>query len=297
MRKLLFSFFVLFSVSAFSQPDDRPERPYNRPLIGTRLIPGHPLAEKMFGAWLFNERGGSRIYDSVSGASATTVDQTFMDSWNHQFGRGLLPEFTAATDREFILDDSNYNVPDITKGFTVVAFAYVDNWNQRRIISKSIVGTNAADHRWMLGIVTSSGNKARIRVRSGGTTRTLVGTRNLQLGQWIQFSLEYDQENIHITTIEEDGFFNRDETVAGGDLVSDGNPCHIGHQPGGDTTTNWDGQIEYIYLYNRYLSDEELKELHRDPYQMWQEPFLGRMLKIAAAAAAVDRRRFIISND
>jgi len=282
-------FFFLFSTSVLSQTIDSPELPYNRPMLGARLIPGHPLAEKMFGAWLFNERGGSRIYDNVYGISATTTNQTLMDSWSHIFGRELLPEFSGVSGRYYALlagtGEPDYNIPDITKGLTIVAFVYVDTWDQRRIISKSADGTAESDHRWMLGLITSSGNKARIRLKTGGTTQTLVGTVNLTAQRWNQFSLRYDRATMYMTCIEEDGNFVVDSQSATGDLTSDGEACFIGGQPGGGNETEFDGQIEYIYLYNRFLSDEELRELHRDPYQLWQQPLYDVRLQVSAAVA------------
>lgn len=42
---------------------------------------------------------------------------------------------------------------------------------------------------------------------------------------------------------------------------------------GNGTNDSWDGQIEYVYIYNRALSTSEIQKLYENPFQMFEPVF------------------------
>lgn len=64
-----------------------------------------------------------------------------------------------------------------------------------------------------------------------------------------------------------------------------------------DLDETFKGALSDIRIYNRYLTPEEIWSLYVYSYAIFEKPLYGRMLAAAAVAAAVERRRFIITND
>jgi len=68
-------------------------------------------------------------------------------------------------------------------------------------------------------------------------------------------------------------------------FVSDSQPVGIG---GTYEVSNyyycWNGRIEYVYIYNRALSAEEIKWLHREPFAIFARPVSPASIHVPAAA-------------
>ncbi len=293
MRKILSTFLLCFVGISFAQ-----EASF-RPLISTDLNRLHPHARGLFAGWLMNEGNGNKFIDFTGNGfhASRPVDLDANMFWQvHERGYGI--KFSAGTGSRFFEVEPGIanliNVPDVTAGLTIVASVFIDSWDERRIISKSSAGSAENDHKWMLGAISSTGNKYRARIETGGSTTTLVSDDNYNLNTWMQVSVVYDNSNIILRIIEEHGSVSRKSTAATGVLASTTNDCLIGGHPGfpDDDGKVWSGNMEYIYLYNRPLTESELIEIDRDPYAMFRQPLYARILKSTAVAAA--RRRAII---
>jgi hypothetical protein len=124
-----------------------------------------------------NDQSGNGHHGAISGASWTPGR------------RGSALHFDGVDDH---LDVSSLSSASpelsVTAWFKAESFAVVD----MRLISKS-TGTQPRDHDFMVSTINVGGERRlRLRLRSDGTTRTLIGSRALQTGEWIHVALTYD---------------------------------------------------------------------------------------------------------
>ena len=133
--------------------------------------------------------------------------------------------------------------------------------NDGRIVSKA-TGMAEQDHFWMLSTIQSGSNmRLRLRIRTGGTTTTLIaGSGNLSPGVWTHAVAVYDGTNM---VLYKDGV-EVGRTGKSGTL--DTNPATsvwIGDNPGPDRKP-FDGAIDEVRIYNCTLSADEVVEVMND---------------------------------
>jgi len=125
-----------------------------------------------------------------------------------------------------------------------------------RIISKAN-GTAEQDHDFMVStIVSGSNTRLRFRLRTSGTTHTLIASSgNLAENEWIHVAAVYDGSNM---ILHKDGVQVGSMSKTGPIDVSS-NSIWIGQNPGG--AKPWNGRIDDVRIYDRALIAEEAEKL------------------------------------
>ena len=151
-------------------------------------------------------------------------------------------------------------------GLTLAAWFKADSFistsADNRIISKS-TGTSTQNHYWMLSTINSDGVKLRFRLKTDGTTTTLIASSgNIAVGKWVHAVATYDGSNMRLyQNGVEVGSTAKTGTISTNNAVS----VNIGRSP--DGSKEWSGIIDDVRVYNRALSEEEIQALISIPVE------------------------------
>ncbi len=234
-----------------------------KPVLGTQLQLGHPLASGIVGYWLMNEGAGSTANDlSGNGKTGALIADA---SW-------VPGKFGPAASLDGVGDriECGPVIPGGSSALSVAVWAR----NNRALPS----GANEA----VLEMANSGGNKVlSLWMRVNGKFNFRVYNSAIATGE-AQGATIFDDNDWHFIVGTWDGALVRifidaiseDASPAAltGVTIASPDDLKIGGQPvGGAGTTDWDGDISHVQIYNRALSATEIAELYRDPFAMFQQ--------------------------
>lgn len=252
--------------------------PYQKPPTGVFVDRAHPMAQEMIGAWLFNEGAGTTAHDSSqygNHGAATGVTWGRDNSGNAGLSFGgsayiIIPNMVGIT----------LGGRAACSGFAYVRRAATGTAHQ--LFATSITGTSAK--------VSSSVNASNV-VAAGGRADTTdvfqqeVGTVAItSTTRWWTFgwTVNVGEDNVRMYV---DG---REEATAGTAawtrttwLANVGTRATIGAAPA--LSSGWNGDISFLYHWNRLLGPEEMLALHRDPFCMYRQPLRRRTFLLIEA--------------
>lgn len=243
-----------------------------KPVLGSQLELGHPLATGLVGLWLMNEGSGGKVFDlSGNNNDGTFVADTFWTAG--KFGSALSFDGTG----DYV--DTGITGIDPRNSYTIVFWI---NW--RALDANQTIGCrNGGGDRFYIGIDTT-----RAFFGAGGTFKSAVA-HGMSAGVWYQVALVIDGTNAlyYVNGILKDSF-----TYVGAAAIT--NSFHIGDM-GGSAGNETNGLISHTLLYNRALTVSEIALLsikpfimfERDPIELW----VGSIGVVAAGIVVLRRRR------
>ena len=201
-------------------------------------------------AYSFAEGSGNSVADASGNHNPGTIA-----------GAGWTPQgkFDTALSFDGVNDYVNLGGLDSDgTGLTLAAWIKPTSFavEDARILSKA-TGTAEADHYWMLGTTESNGSKLRFRLKTNGTTATLVASSGaLTPGVWTHVSATYDgqfmrlyKDGIEVGALAKTGAVDRNATI----------PVWVGSNPPEATSKPFHGVIDEVKIYTRALSASELQ--------------------------------------
>jgi len=232
---------------------------------------------------------GVALHDITRKRPGTITGVTPDVAWTTAVSSAKVPGFSIllggaspASGDNIELDNSDTNLtPHLTIAIWIYPIAFDASAQDNRAISKSLDGTAASAHRWMVGGINSGTNSPnwRLRLKAGeGLTDTKVwdgsGINDLPVtGEWNFVAMTYDGTNMTAYAASEISFpsLHQDTAVhaVGGDVdTSTSARVIIGAQPNTSPTVTqeWDGYIGPIYLYNRALTVSQIQLILDDPF-------------------------------
>lgn len=222
-----------------------------KPVLGSRLQLGHPLARGLVGCWLFNEGTGNKVAD-LSGNKNDGMFQGTSPSWSAgKFGSTVL---LPGTD-EYIEVDAHANSRN-----AITVSAWVKN--------------NTAT--WAAPGVIVSKRSAYILYPTSGQTKieficyidTVYSTSGSyvvpDITIWHNYVGTFDGTTIKIYV---DGILRNSADVPG-IIDADAGVLCIGRDDGLARYLN--GLISDVAICNRALSVADIQSLYRDPFQMFE---------------------------
>lgn len=234
---------------------------------------GHPLGQGLIAAHTIHEGSGLVLVDGSGygnhGAfGAGGAAPTWM---NGSFGRAL------SFDGGDSVNCGSAPAMTLTKALTIAAGVTT---NSVAVGIGREIAVKSGGYFW-LGMGT---DKARFLVFTGGND-TLDGATTMTTAR--DYSIAGTWSSVDNTQrLYMDGVLDASQSTTGDISDSSGAAWLIG----GDSLVNWNGTISYVYLYNRVLSQLEIAQLHRDPFQMFRHR--RRTLSAAAAVASASRLVF-----
>jgi len=230
-----------------------------KPVFGAEVLNGS-LATGMVGAYLFNKGSGDFATD-VEGSSgnATTVTPPMANTWSTPSAPDLTAlDFTGSI--ADVLDLASIAIANSSVGYSIAGKIIPDLVNNNTIISFS----DSAESSYQDSIrINASANfeawSRRIAVagQAQGTTTVVADTP-------ISFGAAFT--SLSSRSIYTNGTDKQTETTAVGLVTFD--QIYIGALSDSTPSLPFNGEIVYLYIWDRVLSDAEFLSVHNDPYQM-----------------------------
>ncbi len=225
-----------------------------KPVLGSQLELGHPLATGLVGLWLFNEGSGGQVFDlSGYGNAGTLVADTH---WVPGiFGPAL--DFDGTGDYVDCGTKLGNLLGSANKGVTVNIWMHTDQ-----------VGDN--DGIFTISSFDGSHGKLQLMIQGGILYFRVNGTA----GSVSQSFL--DESSYHMITAVVDGTKNIlykdgiywDSTAYSTAIDFTGLSAIIGGYFSNGFC--YDGRIDNVQVYNRAINPSEVALLHREPFAMFE---------------------------
>ena len=251
--------------------------PLLKPPRGTRLNRSHPLARGLVGAWLMNEGGGDKIFDSSRRNNPGTL---YSIDWapgihGHALKSDAITDYT---------DLGNIGVIDYATEMTVITkFMLTLTSSQSDIF---MIGTRAASQplNFYFNVSITNHFAALITDNAGHTTGVKLSSFIPVANVWYHIALVFKGDidtRLYINSIEDTGgsFPNSNPTVSD---IKSGSTYTIGADSG-HTSYGARALFDHALLYRRALSADEIAWLYRQPFAMFERALGGELLYTLAA--------------
>ena len=243
----------------------------NKPPLGVRPIPGHPLAQGLVGCWLLNKGSGDLANDSVdrnigilTGGATRSVTQ-----------QGPAVNFAADAQHVKVLRHPSIEPPT---NVTVAVLARITTFADYQDYLVSYIKTGTGDNdSWAI-----YGNLGgQFYYDSGGTAyRSPASTVNLADGKWHWIVGVLDASYVRLYV---DGLEQGSGTVRGGNISYSGTGAlYLGDYNGTDYGTLAD--LAVVYIWSRGLTASEVVTVSAQPFSMFGTPDLATMYYSIPAA-------------
>lgn len=206
--------------------------------------------------YTFQEGTGNTVADVTGTHTAGSISSA---SWISSGKYGNALSFNGST--SYV----NLGTFDITgQALTISAWIKADSFASNvdpRILSKA-TGSAEADHYFMLGSTPSNGNKLRFRLKTNGTTKTLIASSgDLPVGQWVHAAATYDgsmmrlyKDGVEVGSVAMSGSISSSGTV----------PVWVGRNP--DGINAFHGAIDELRIYSKALTPTEIQNDMNTPF-------------------------------
>lgn len=240
--------------------------PWQKPFRSMHINKVHPLARGLVGCWVMNEGTGDAVFD-LSGNSndgVLTNNARWVTTEN-----GIGTEFPTDNGSDRInveaitSNDPLSGVPsgEISIAVNVYVVSGSLNNDYPRIFDKSD-GPNCSNG-WMVFWDDSLTNQ-RIGVQAN-TTELEFWSSDITRPAWysVVVTLKSGNNRIYINGIED---VHNTDTFTFPSTTTNAAIGNWNHA----TDRQWNGYINYVYVYDRIISAEEVVYIHREPYAMFQ---------------------------
>ena len=227
-----------------------------KPVLGSQIQLGHPLANGLVGCWLMNEGGGDIVQD-LSGNGNKGI-----------FGSGAAsPIWVPGKSGHAIRFDGGDQV-NVATPPTFLETTILMRFKINTLANDGLLGRFNGD---------SGGNESNIYYDSDGwiivswynttnTQNTITANQNRTAGKWYDMAVTIKDGEQHIYV---DGVLKNSDTDAG--VIRSGVAgMWIGRAYTGGPCI---ADIEYVYIFNRTLSAGEIQDLYVNPFAIIQPTF------------------------
>lgn len=228
---------------------------YQKPYRGIQLNRSHPLSRGLVGAWVMNEGSGDIIHDLSGNGRTSTLTGNSGFSW---VPGGI--NFADGSDEYFTITPGI----NLTGAFTVATrfTAYVDYY-------PAFCGGGTGSYlrvnsNWNMGVI-------RFKTETGFQLINTTPPTEGVAANWV-----FARNGSGVTSCYLDGVDDSTGNTQTGTFSIDkiGTSYSIHY---------WDGDIEYLYVYNRTLTPSEIAWLHREPYAMFEQKLAPAMFYLPTA--------------
>jgi hypothetical protein len=212
------------------------------------------LAEGLVGFWPFAEGTGATTIDASGHGHTGTLSAP---EWTPSGRIGAALAFDGADD---VVSTGAWDVTG--SELTIALWLNADSFgiSDARLVSKATSSAEQA-HTWMVSTINSGGIKLRFRLKTAGTTHTLIATAGgLVAGEWIHVAAVYDGTTM---TLFQDGVPVGSMSKTGSITEAPSVDVSIGRNPDGYGA--FDGRLDEVRIYDRALTQEEIALLSEGP--------------------------------
>jgi hypothetical protein len=221
--------------------------------VAVTVAPAATTTGGLVSHWRLDESSGVTATDTAGPRPGTLADGA---KWSTgKKGGGVLLD---GVDDYIALPD--FDVPG--SALTIAAWVKSSSFptsSDQRFISKA-TSTAEQDHYWMLGQTISGQSRLRFRLKTNGTTTTLIASSgDLPLDTWYHATATYDGANmrLYLNGVEVGSTTKSGAMTSGADV-----PVEIGRNPDGSNFMH--GVIDDVRIYNRALTPAEVSNIVAD---------------------------------
>jgi len=253
--------------------------PLFKPIRAIQINWTHPLARGLAGCWLMNEATGEMVADCGPRRNNGSFHySTASPAWKPA-KHGSCLEFS--TERCIDCGTDKFGL-DTTNEVSVVASVNQSANQLNTIFARSafvrpckLTGYNGGRFKWL---VYTDGTECIINSTSSHATN---GSEYVHVaGIW-----RAGNGKLYVNGVQE-----ASESTSSGNLnlINDSQPVGIGGTyENDDYYYCWNGKIEYVFIYNRVLSAEEVRWLYREPFAMFASPISPASIHASEATVSV----------
>ncbi len=252
-------------------------RGQTKPLLGTQIDWGHPLAFGLIGAWLFNEGGGNQFHNLVTGdtklISANLATPTSANWANNLPGRVHRTNVAGYGARMIAPPSVGLQPVDAVSIFwRGQILGDQTGGNSPAIVAMWHNATNVAPYlSWGL-LRTSTQANLQYGFNQGGSysSWTYAGAINTGYPVGIlDYLSTYDRVNLNHSLYRAGRLFGSNTWSASGAIWYGATPTlTLGTHITASETVNVDHDVAYVW--NRKLTEVEAQQLHLEPYAFLQ---------------------------
>jgi hypothetical protein len=253
--------------------------PLLKPIRTIQINFNHPLARGLTGCWLMNEATGEIVTDCGPRRNNGIFHySTSSPSWKS--GRhGSCLEF--GSERYIDCGTGKFGW-DLTNEVSVVALVNQNASQANTLFARSgfvrpcrLSAYSSGRFKWW---VYTDGTDCSINSTS---THATDGSEYMHVaGTW-----RPGDGRLYVNGVQEAG-----ESSSSGSLsfYNDSQPVGIGGTyEAGNYHYCWNGKIEYVFIYNRVLSAEEIRWLNREPFTMFARPISPALIAVTTATVSL----------
>lgn len=237
-----------------------------KPPLGSTINWSHPLSSGLVGCWLMNEGGGNNVNDLIKNNNATNTNAVWKSAV-----KGKCLDFDGTT---AALSTGIKNIPYLG-AITVVTMFSMDVVQGKIVARWADLATDR--YNWLLQYAatnkvsfyqtTTTGLAKPINYST--TTNTFTTGQPVFVTASSAYGVSMQLFMNGVFTYGQSLAFNSsgvsDQTVATTSVT-------IGAGEASPFDGYIDGQIYFVYIYNRILTASEVKELYANPYQFINRP-------------------------
>ena len=238
--------------------------PQQKPMLGLQVNRVHPQSKGLKFLMLGNEGSGNKVFDS----SGNSFHGTFGNSPAWVSGKsGSAVEFFG-TSQYIDMGVCPEPLKFLSTDFTLIARVMPHGAGFNVICGNDYA---VSDGGWTLS--TDIGSSFIFRVGDESDSSPVgAWTAN----QWVDVAIVFRSDSDTLSWYI-NGRHTGDDTVSNNMGYTAGYHFVIGVDPRDLAGQDWDGLIEYLFLYNRILTASEIAQLYREPFCMF-EPSWNYML-------------------
>lgn len=218
---------------------------FQKPPVGAVLNSAHKLSMGLIGCWLLDEKSGNYLHNIIQPQDVTTSDNI---PWIKD---GIAPADVGHPDISTTL---NHSIG--TGKFTVVA--RLKHASGGSYDTYCGFGAYAPQFFW--------NNPTTIAIYHGGAINLFTDATPDEI---IDVAIVRESTAANKTHGYQNGIL-RGSTTYSGDITS--TAFHIGYSS--NASESFNGNIYYLYVYDRALTPDEIKQLAFDPYQIFKHAIL-----------------------
>jgi hypothetical protein len=253
--------------------------PLLKPIRAQQINPSHPLATGLTGCWLMNEATGEILTDCGPRRSNGSFHyNTTPPEWKPgKYGSAL--QFGSERFIDCATDKFGW---DLTNEISIVALVNQSASQINTIFARSgfvrpcrLSAYSGGKFKWW---VYTDGADCVINSTSAHATDSSEFVH--VAGVW-----RAGHGRLYVNGVQEAG-----ESSSSGSLsfINDSQPVGIGGTyEGGNYYYCFNGRIEYVLLYNRALSAEEIKWLYQEPFAMFTRSINPALIAVASATVSL----------
>ncbi|MDY6835535.1 MAG: LamG-like jellyroll fold domain-containing protein [Chloroflexota bacterium] len=237
----------------------------SKPSRGAELNRTHRLARGLCGCWLFNEGSGTKLMDYTrQGSIGTTYDMNDATNWiAGNSGHGLF--FDGVDD--YASCGSN-GVLDITGPISIVSFCEPHSLSQTHSLVTKGQLFDEFDAITYSVLLDSDGHVIYGIDNLGEVEDFFVTTMTVGQYEWQMIAATFDPDtdvcNIYINTNKETGSITTNTTSKASEDLCIGALVLTGVD-----YYHWHGNMDSLFIWSRFLSDDEIYSIYSNPYDMF----------------------------